>query len=71
MLLAGVSFGFFVMVPYAIYFLNQNDYTLMSTTSEYYLTFMTGLCLLRSTTRSVNDLAQRILDDIGRSDPLQ
>ena len=45
MMLAGVAFGFFGMVPYAIYFLNQNEFALMQTTTDYYLTFLTGLCL--------------------------
>ncbi len=45
MLAAGISFGFFVTVPYAIYFLNKDGFVEMNITSEYYLTFVTGLCL--------------------------
>ncbi|MFT5464509.1 MAG: sec-independent protein translocase protein TatC [Planctomycetota bacterium] len=45
MLAAGISFGFFATVPYAIYFLNKDAYALMSITTEYYLTFVTGLCI--------------------------
>ena len=45
MLAGGVSFGFFLMVPYAIYFLNQNDFTVMQVTADYYMTFLTGLCM--------------------------
>lgn len=45
MLGVGLSFGYFLMVPYAIYFLNQNDFAEMQVTTEHYLTFVTGLCL--------------------------
>ena len=44
----GVVFGFLAIVPYGIYFLNKSasiELGLPSITAEYYLTFLSGLCL--------------------------
>jgi sec-independent protein translocase protein TatC len=43
----GVSFGFLVIVPYGIYFLNKNsiEFGMPSITAQYFLSFMSGLCL--------------------------
>ena len=44
----GVVFGYFVIVPYGMYFLNKSvsiEVMMPSITVQYYLTFLSGLCL--------------------------
>jgi sec-independent protein translocase protein TatC len=48
MFVGGVLFGFFVMVPYGMYFLNRSaplDLALPQITTQNYLTFLSSLCL--------------------------
>lgn len=45
MFVVGILFGYFLMVPYAIYFLNVDAYGQMNVTMNAYLTFLQGLCL--------------------------